>query len=207
MRGVLLLSDGIDSPVAGYQMGQQGVDLVALHFTTSADDADSQTDRAVAITRHLENALDAKIATFIAPHTETLSVLSTECKRNLTCVLCKRMMLRIAGKLAGDVEAAFIVTGDSLGQVASQTLANLFVEEQATSAPILRPLIGMDKVEITSISKKIGTYDLSTSSIIPCPYAPDRPSTHCSLAEAEEEEEEIDIESIANDVLGRMRKI
>ncbi|UCE44604.1 MAG: tRNA 4-thiouridine(8) synthase ThiI [Methanobacteriota archaeon] len=207
MRSVLLLSDGIDSPVAGYQMGQQGVDLVALHFTTSAGDADSQTDRTVAIINHLEKALDARIVTFIAPHTETLAVLSTECKRNLTCVLCKRMMLRIAGRLAGEVEAAFVITGDSLGQVASQTLSNLFVEEQATSTPILRPLIGMDKVEITNISKKIGTYDLSTCSNIPCSYAPDRPSTHCSLAEAEEEETKVDIESIAGNVRDRMRKI
>ena len=199
MKGILLLSDGIDSPVAGYQMGRQGVELIALHFVTSAVDRNSQIRKAASLARRLEDTLNARVRVFAVPHVDNLNILSTTCKRNLTCVLCKRMMLRIAGRLASETGSAFIITGDSLGQVASQTLANMFAEDQATPVPVLRPLIGMDKVEITEISRRIGTYDLSISSTSHCEYAPERPSTHSSLSEVQEEEEKAGVEAIANE--------
>ena len=207
MKGILLLSDGIDSPVAGYQMGRQGVELIALHFVTSTDDQDSQIRRAASLTKKLEHTLNARVRIFTVPHTDNLNALNTLCKRNLTCVLCKRMMLRVAGRLAIDTDSAFIITGDSLGQVASQTLANMFAVDQATSVPILRPLIGMDKAEITEISRTIGTYDTSTSSTTHCEYAPERPSTHSSLAEIQEEEEKIGIETIVNETCNSITEI
>ncbi|UCE80761.1 MAG: tRNA 4-thiouridine(8) synthase ThiI [Methanobacteriota archaeon] len=206
MNGVLLLSDGIDSPVAGYLMGKQGVNLIALHFVTSGD-ANEQANNVAKIVRQLERSIDAEVNGFIASHNEALTTFSSECRRNLTCVLCKRMMLRIAGRLAVDSGSAFVITGDSLGQVASQTLTNLFVEEQATSVPILRPLIGMDKVEITRISKEIGVYEASISSNTRCEFTPWRPSTNSSLEEVLQQEGKIDIESIVANEMDGMRGI
>ena len=207
MKAVLLLSDGIDSPVAGYIMGRQGVELVALHFVTHGNGQEQQIDKTLKIMRRLEETMDTSMSKIVVPHVDTLVTLSQECKRNLTCILCRRMMLRIADKIGGETDAAFIITGESLGQVASQTLANLFVEEQASALPILRPLVGLDKVEITRIAREIGTYDISVSSNLCCDFAPQRPSTNSSLDEVLETELNIDVDSIVLEATRRVRMI
>ena len=207
MRAVLLLSDGIDSPVAGYIMGRQGVELVALHFVTHGNEQEQQIDKTLKIMRRLEETMDTSMSKIVVPHVDTLVTLSQECKRNLTCILCRRMMLRIADKIGGETDAAFIITGESLGQVASQTLANLFVEEQASALPILRPLVGLDKVKITRIAREIGTYDISVSSNLCCDFAPQRPSTNSSLDEVLETELNIDVDSIVLEATRRVRMI
>jgi thiamine biosynthesis protein ThiI len=207
MKAILLLSDGIDSPVAGYIMGRQGVELVALHFVTHGDEQEQQIDKTLKIMQRLEETMDTRMSKIVIPYTDTLVALSQECKRNLTCILCRRMMLRIADKIGGETGAAFIITGESLGQVASQTLANLFVEEQASALPILRPLIGLDKVEITRIAREIGTYDISVSSNLCCNFAPQRPSTNSSLDEVLETELNIDVDSIVLEAAKRVRMI
>jgi len=208
MKAVLLLSDGIDSPVAGYIMGRQGVELVALHFVTHSSEQEQQVDKTVKIMRRLEEAMDTSMSKMVVPHhADTLVTLSQECKRNLTCILCRRMMLRIADKIGEEMGAAFIITGESLGQVASQTLANLFVEEQASALPILRPLVGLDKVEITRIAREIGTYDISVSSNLCCDFAPQRPSTNSSLDEVLETELNIDVDTIVLEATKRVRMI
>jgi thiamine biosynthesis protein ThiI len=207
MKAILLLSDGIDSPVAGYIMGRQGVELVALHFVTHSNEQEQQVDKTVKIMRRLEETLDTSMSKMVIPYAGTLVTLSQECKRNLTCILCRRMMLRIADKIGGETGAAFIITGESLGQVASQTLTNLFVEEQASALPILRPLIGLDKVEITRIATEIGTYDISVSSNLCCDFAPHRPSTNSSLDEVLETELNIDVDSIVLEATRRVRMI
>ncbi|MDH3364887.1 MAG: hypothetical protein OEM29_02620 [Thermoplasmata archaeon] len=207
MKAVLLLSDGIDSPVAGYIMGRQGVELVALHFMTHGSDQNLQVNKTVDIMRRLDEALGVSMTKMVIPHADILITIGQECKRNLTCVLCRRMMLRIADRIAGKTGAAFLITGESLGQVASQTLANLFVEEQASALPILRPLVGLDKVEITRISREIGTYDISVSSNLCCGFAPERPSTHSSLDEVLEAESKIDVDYIALEAVKCLRMI
>jgi thiamine biosynthesis protein ThiI len=117
----------------------------------------------------------------------------------MQCVLCRRMMFRVAERLARRVDAQFLVTGESLGQVASQTLANLNVEERATSLPILRPLIGFDKVEIERIAKSIGTYGISTMPGLCCTMAPKKPSTYARHQDASHEEGNVDIEELADE--------
>lgn len=207
MKGVLLMSDGIDSPVAGFVMGRQGVDLVALHFDSSAGPDPERIRRIAAISDKLEAAMDAKMETHSVPHRETLSTLGNKCKRSLTCVLCRRMMFRIGASVANEMGAAFMITGESLGQVASQTLANLFVEEQASTVPVLRPLIGMDKVEIVNIAKSIGTYELCISSAAVCDFAPDRPSTNSVLEEVLAEEERIDTAALTSAAVEGLAKL
>ncbi len=207
MKAVLLLSDGIDSPVAGYIMGKQGVDLTALHFVTQSDGQDQQIDKTMKMMQRLEEALGTSMSKIVAQHADNLVTLSRECKPSLTCILCRRMMLRIADRIGMQTGAAFIITGESLGQVASQTLANLFVEEQASTLPILRPLIGLDKVEIMKIAREIGTYDISVSSNVCCGFAPERPSTHSTLDEVAEAEAKVDVDTIVRDTMRRVRMI
>jgi thiamine biosynthesis protein ThiI len=109
----------------------------------------------------------------------------------LRCVLCKRSMYRIAGAFAEERGAKGIVTGESLGQVASQTLDNLYVLDEATRIPVLRPTIGLDKLEIEGIAKKIGTYGISAVSVDGCTVVPNKPSTRSRLEEVHELEKEL----------------
>ena len=207
MKGVLLMSDGIDSPVAGYLLARQRVGLVALHFDASPGENSESADRISAIRTKLEEAADAEVEAYSVPHRNTLTALSERCKPNLTCVLCRRMMFRVGASIAERMGAAFLITGESLGQVASQTLTNLFVEEQASPVPVVRPLIGMDKVEIVNIAKTIGTFELSTSSAAECDFAPQKPSTNSTLDEVLSEEERVDAAALASTALEGLRKL
>ena len=173
-------------------MAEQGVALTMLHFETTPD----ETEKALRLMDRLDASLPTESRRVVVPHTEALKTLSERCRPNLTCVLCRRLMLRVAGELAEKHGAAFVITGESLGQVASQTLKNIFVEEEAASLPVLRPIIGMDKTEIERIAKEIGTFDISISSSTCCGFAPVKPSTASSLEDVLEEEKRVSIDDI-----------
>jgi thiamine biosynthesis protein ThiI len=199
LRGILLLSGGIDSPVAGYLMGKQGLELVLVHFDNRPFTSDNEVEKAISLMKQLDNALGKESLRLLVPHGKAQAEFAKCCRRNMECVLCRRMMLRVAEKLAKKHDAGFIVTGESLGQVASQTLANINVEERSTSLPVLRPLIGFDKVEIERIAKSIGTYDISIKPGLCCTIAPKKPSTYSKIADAMDEETKVDIEKLAED--------
>ncbi len=199
MRGIVLLSGGIDSPVAGYLMGKQGLDLVLVHFDNRPFTSDNEVEKAISLMKQLDNALGKESLRLLVPHGKAQTEFAKCCRRNMECVLCRRMMLRVAEKLAKKHDAGFIVTGESLGQVASQTLANINVEERSTSLPVLRPLIGFDKVEIERIAKSIGTYDISIRPGLCCTIAPKKPSTYSKIADAMDEETKVDIEKLADE--------
>lgn len=199
MRGIVLLSGGIDSPVAGYLMGKQGLDLVLVHFDNRPFTSDNEVDKAISLMRQLDIALGKESLKLLVPHGKAQAEFAKCCRRNMECVLCRRMMLRVAEKLAKKHEAGYLVTGESLGQVASQTLANINVEERSTSLPVLRPLIGFDKVEIERVAKSIGTYDISIRPGLCCTIAPKKPSTYSKIADAIDEETKVDIEKLAED--------
>jgi thiamine biosynthesis protein ThiI len=199
LRGIVLLSGGIDSPVAGYLMGKQGLDLVLVHFDNRPFTSDNEVEKAISLMKQLDNALGKESLRLLVPHGKAQAEFAKCCRRNMECVLCRRMMLRVAEKLAKKHDAGFIVTGESLGQVASQTLANINVEERSTSLPVLRPLIGFDKVEIERIAKSIGTYDISIRPGLCCTIAPKKPSTYSKIADAIDEETKVDIEKLADD--------
>jgi len=111
------------------------------------------------------------------------------------------MMLRISERIAEKENADAILTGESLGQVASQTLRNIKVEEEAVNLPIIRPLIGLDKVEIIDIAKEIGTYDISISPGLCCTIAPKKPATHANLSDIKIQEEKMNIDSLIEDAI------
>jgi thiamine biosynthesis protein ThiI len=150
-------------------------------------------EKTVRLVKRLEKISGKKIRMYIVPHGHSLEQFSKNCRKNLECVLCKRMMLRAGNAIAKLEGAEAVVTGESLGQVASQTLANLRAEEDASELPVLRPLIGLDKTEIIEIAKAIGTFELSISPCASCGIVPEKPATRAGLGYVLEEEEKTDI--------------
>jgi thiamine biosynthesis protein ThiI len=207
LRGLVLISGGIDSPVAAYLMGRQGMELVYAHYDNRPFTSDEEIDKAVSLMNKVDEALGTTSKRLLVPHGRSQTEFARCCRRNMECVLCRRMMFRVAERLAEMHGADCIVTGESLGQVASQTLTNINVEERATKLPILRPLIGLDKIEIEKIAKDIGTYDTSIMPGLCCTIAPKKPSTYSRLETALEEEGKVDLERLAEEEASGTREI
>ena len=199
MRAVVLVSGGIDSPVAAYLMGRQGLELILVHFDNRPFTGDEEVQKAKDLMGLVDASLGIRSKKILVPHGRTQAEFAKSCRRNMECVLCRRMMFKVAEKLAAAHGAQAIVTGESLGQVASQTLANILVEERATHLPVLRPLIGFDKIEIERIAKRIGTYQTSIRPGMCCTIAPKKPSTYSRLESAVEEEAKVDLERLAEE--------
>jgi len=167
-RVVSLVSTGIDSPVATYLMMKRGCEPILLHF-------DRGTEREFRRIVDLLSEYHYDIEYLVEEQKEFpkyVKKLDEIGKREWTCVLCKYMMLKRAEEIAKEKKALGIVTGDNLGQVASQTLENIYLVSKATSHPVYRPLIGMDKVEIENLAKRIGTYEHFTKD--KCEFRPRR---------------------------------
>lgn len=196
-----MLSGGIDSPVATYLLAKRGAEIVALHFDNRPFTDEKHLRKALRLIERLEELLGRKMRKYIVSHGPVQLAISRNALRRYQCVLCRRMMFRVAERIAVREGASAIATGESLGQVASQTLANIRTEEQAVRIPILRPLIGLDKVEIEEIAKRIGTYEISISPGLCCTIVPDKPATQARLKAILEEEEKIDVESIVEDAV------
>lgn len=206
-RMVLLLSGGIDSPVAGYLMGRQGVEITALSGFVNPSGDDGHIEKMKKLVGRLSDSVGSEVGLFTFEQRLAQSVFSNAGKSGLTCVLCKRTMLRMAEKLCQKVGASAIIMGDSLGQVASQTLQNIRTVEQAVSTPIVRPLVGLDKVEIVRIAEHIGTFDISNIKTAGCVFVPARPATKARLEEVLAEEKRLGIEQIVENVAGTLRKV
>jgi thiamine biosynthesis protein ThiI len=189
-----LISGGIDSPVAAYRMMQRGCRLIFVHFH-SAPYLDKTSQEKVrqlvkALTRH-----QFLSRLYLVPFGEIQRQIVTAVSRPLRVILYRRMMLRIAEGIARKERAKALVTGESLGQVASQTLENMAVIEQAATLPILRPLVGMDKQEIIDQARRIGTFDISSIPDQDCCqlFVPKHPETKAKLWEVEKAELSLDI--------------
>lgn len=181
-RVVALLSSGIDSPVAAWLMMKRGCSVIPVHFSTSQ----AQTEQVLAIVDALgQYAYGWHFRPLVLSHEEVLGPslrqLQDLRKERWTCLFCKRAMLAKAAEIADEMGAFALVTGDSLGQVASQTLSNLEAISYGIQKPILRPLIGMDKTEIMALARRIGTYEPSTQVSHACPFLPGRPLTQASV--------------------------
>lgn len=204
---VLLLSGGIDSPVAGYLIGRQGVRITALSGFVNPQGDEGNIEKIRKLAGRLSASVGQEIDIYSFEQRAAQSIFSGSGKPGLTCVMCKRTMLRIAERLCKDIGAGAIIMGDSLGQVASQTLQNIRVVEQAVSTPIVRPLIGLDKVEIVRIAEQIGTFDLSNIKTQGCAFVPARPATKARLEEVIAEEERLGIDEVVDKVAGTLRKL
>ncbi|MDO9537215.1 MAG: 7-cyano-7-deazaguanine synthase [Thermoplasmata archaeon] len=205
MKAVVLLSGGIDSPVAVYVMAKAGVELIALHMDgTPYFESTVRVDKLI---ERLRQVTGQNIPLFTAPHgTANLEEIAKTRIPNIRCVLCKRFMMRVAEQLANREKCNAIIMGDSMGQVASQTLKNMRVEQQAIKMPIIRPLIGLDKDQIVKIAKEIGTYELSIEGAGPCGIVPIKPSTGANIDTILEAEEGMDVPGMIEKAIAGAKK-
>lgn len=196
-RVVSLISGGFDSPVAAYRMMQRGCRIVFVHFH-SAPYQDKTSQEKVRelikiLTRH-----QFLSRLYLVPFGEIQRQIVAAVARPLRVVLYRRMMLRIAEAIARREKAKALVTGESLGQVASQTLDNMAVIQQAARLPILRPLVGMDKQEIIDQSRRIGTFEISSVPDQDCCqlFVPKHPATKARFSDVESDEEKFDVKDL-----------
>ncbi|ACJ16494.1 ThiI-related protein [Thermococcus onnurineus NA1] len=190
MKAVALLSSGIDSPVAIYLMLRKGMEITPVHFKQS-DKKESKVLELCEILSKYGKLNEPVIVDAYEEQAPVFSKLVEIGKAKWTCLFCKYTMLRKACRVGHEIGAKAIVTGDSLGQVASQTLDNLLIISQASDLPILRPLIGRDKEEIVKIAKEIGTFEISIEPEEPCPFVPKYPVVRGSLGEFEKIREKL----------------
>ena len=188
---------GIDSPVAAHLMLSRGAQLVLVHFDNRPFTDDAEVDKVRGLVSRLRD-LHGDMPAYLVPHGETAQLAAARAApRRLGCVLCRRMMFRVAAAIARMEGAEGIVTGESLGQVASQTLANIRAETDALGGlPAVRPLIGFDKEEIVRIARSIGTYGISTASGLCCTIVPDKPSVAARRVDVEAAETGLDVDQL-----------
>ena len=196
MKFVSLISSGIDSPVATYLISKKADNLILIHGDNRPLSDDKEIESFIKIANYMKKIVSCSVISYLVPNGENILNFKEKCNNRLTCIFCKRMLLRYAEKILETENADAIVMGDSLGQVASQTLQNIRTIEQAIKTPVLRPLIGLDKDEIVKIAKKIGTYNLSISSSNSCSAVPLKPSTRAKNDDILAEEKKIDVEKM-----------
>ena len=191
---ISLLSGGLDSPVAAYLMMKRGFKPIFLSFLTSDDKQQTMKKKVIQITQILTKFTEERIKLYIINHDPNLNLFKANCERKLTCILCKRLMIRIAKEIGKTHNTNIIVTGDILGEQASQTLDNLYVYNNLVqSFMIIRPLIGWDKQEVINLNKKIGLYELSSQKSASCQFNPQFPETHAKFNEVIQSESRLDL--------------
>ena len=196
-RVVALISGGIDSPVATYRMMQRGCRVIFVHFHSAPYQDNTSQEKVrrllAVLTRH-----QFLSRLYLVPFGEIQRQIVASVARPLRVVLYRRMMLRIAEAIARKEKAKALVTGESLGQVASQTLDNIAVIQQAARLPILRPLVGMDKQEIIDQARRIGTFEISSIPDQDCCqlFVPKHPATKARFTEVEQDETKFDVKEL-----------
>ncbi len=198
MKMVSLLSSGIDSPVATFLISKKVDELIFVHGDIMPFSGSNERSNFLDLAKYLSKKISCSVRLLILDHGNNLFEYKKNCNDKFTCIFCKRMLLRYAEKIAEKYNANAIVTGDNLGQVASQTLKNIRTIENAVNMPIFRPLIGFDKEEIIKIAKEIGTYELSIKPSSGCNAVPNKPSTMAKIDKILKEETKINIKKLVS---------
>jgi len=191
---VCLASGGTDSPVASWLVVEKGLAPVFVYFDNAPFTDETAKQKALDTIKKL-GLESAKV--YVVSNGDNLADIVRNCPRNLTCVLCRRLMYRVAEKIALKEDAEVLVTGEIIGEHTSQTLRNLRVENQVLSeVTVLRPLIGMDKIEVENMARKIGTFDVSSRPSSCCTGAPPKPRTRSGLEEVRKAEQHLNIKKM-----------
>ncbi|WP_160724003.1 tRNA uracil 4-sulfurtransferase ThiI [Bacillus sp. USDA818B3_A] len=167
-KAMLMLSGGIDSPVAGYMAMKRGLEIEAIHFFSPPFTSERSKEKVVDLTKKLAQSYGSAIKLHIVHFTDIQQAIREQIPENYTMTTTRRLMLRIADEIRDKQEALAIITGESLGQVASQTLESMFTINEVTNTPILRPLITMDKTDIIKIAHEIDTLEISNRPFEDC---------------------------------------
>ena len=205
---LVMLSGGIDSPVAAWQMIKRGAKAVFIHFYSYPYTDKASLEKVIEIAEILAQS-NYRSTVYLVPFADLQQTIVAETPAPYRVVLYRRMMTRIAQRVAVSVDAEALVTGESLAQVASQTLTNLRTIEAIAEIPILRPLIGEDKIEIIEKAQRIGTFDISTRPHQDCCslFVPKHPATRASLVELEDAESGLDVDALVEDALKNLEKV
>lgn len=196
-KGMLMLSGGIDSPVAGYLALKRGVDIEAVHFASPPYTSPGALKKAHDLTRKLTK-FGGNIQFIEVPFTEIQEEIKAKAPEAYLMTLTRRFMMRITDRIREDRNGLVIINGESLGQVASQTLESMQAINAVTATPIIRPVVTMDKLEIIDIAQKIDTFDISIQPFDDCCtiFAPDRPKTNPKIKNTEQYEKRMDVEGL-----------
>lgn len=189
-RGVLLLSGGIDSPVAGFMMAKRGLELSCVYYHSHPYTSERAKEKVVDLARKLTE-YTGRIRLYVVPFTKIQMDIIEKCREDELTIIMRRFMMKLAEMVAEKENAMALVTGESLGQVASQTLESIYVTNNDLGMPVFRPLIGMDKVDIMAISREIGTYDISILPYEDCCtiFVPKHPKTRPKLKDIRDSEQ------------------
>lgn len=207
-RAVALLSGGIDSPVACYLMARRGLQLDCVHFFSYPYTSEEAKEKVLELASLL-TPYTGRLCVHIVPFTGIQEMLRANCPEPYFTLAMRRFMMRISELVAERCEAGALVTGESLGQVASQTMEALRCTEDAVSLPVFRPVIGMDKEDIIAIARRIGTFETSILPYEDCctVFTPRHPRTHPAVAELREIEQNYDFEALCQDAFERIERV
>ena len=201
-KACLLLSGGIDSPVAGYMISKRGVKICAVHFFSYPYTSERAREKVLELAKIISKYC-GEIKVMVVPYTEVQLAIHQNCRDELGTVIMRRSMMRIAETLARRNGCAALVTGESIGQVASQTMQAMYCTDAAANMPVFRPLIAMDKVDVIALAREIGTFETSTLPYEDCctVFTPKHPKTRPSLEEVIAEEARYDYERLENEAV------
>ena len=201
-RAAMLLSGGIDSPVAGYMMSKRGLELVAIHFFSYPYTSERAKEKVIELAE-IMTAYTGRMPLLVVPFTKIQEAIRDNCHEELFTLIMRRFMMRIAEKLAVREGCGGLITGESLGQVASQTMPAMAVTGAVCSLPVFRPVIGMDKEEIVQIARKIGTFETSILPYEDCctVFTPKHPNTKPKMPKILEAESHLDVDALVEEAV------
>ena len=207
-RAENLISGGIESPVAAWMIAKRGIQLSAVHFASPPYTSVRAENKVIKLLSQVAK-FSGPIALDIIHFTEIQEEIAKNCKEEYFTLIMRRFMMRIAEEIAKKERALALITGESVGQVASQTLPALCVTDRVVNMPVLRPLIGMDKDEIIEISRKIETFETSIEPYEDCctVFTPKHPKTRPEISKVEEAEAVLDIDALVERAVNNRRFI
>ena len=207
-HAVSLLSGGIDSPVSSYMIAKRGVQLELLHFASPPYTSEQAREKVLQLAQEL-TVWCGRLTVHVVPFTEIQEEIRRKCPEDHFTLIMRRFMMRLGDRLAHELACKAIVTGESLGQVASQTIQALVVSDDVATLPVLRPLIGMDKEEIVRIARHVGTFDTSILPYEDCctVFTPRHPKTRPTLEEIQEAEAALDIDALVQKAVDGIERV